>query len=75
MQETIKCPKSLQYMVEQSNQRLKEMQDTFTSQIIEATQELMEILNISSQDGWKVDLDNMVFVREVPDEDNASVSE
>ncbi len=74
MQETIKCPKALQHMVDLSNQRLKELQQTYTVQILEAAQELMTLLNISPEDGWTLDLDNMMFIRNIESDENAPIS-
>ena len=67
MEETKVVPKALQFMVDEYNRKLAELTDTFTTNIKEASFELMVLMEASPEAGWKLDLDRMVFVRQLPD--------
>jgi hypothetical protein len=67
MEEIKVIPKAMQYMVDESNRQLREIQQTLTKDVMEASLELMTLLGISPDAGWKMDVDRMVYVRQIPD--------
>jgi len=79
MEETKPVPQALQYMVEQSNKELRDLQQHLMGHIEEASLELMALLDVHPEDGWKLDLDRMVYMRQAPPqspkEENAPIVE
>lgn len=56
-------PKILARKIDEGNQRLNQVQQQIQQDIEEATLELMELMGISREDGWFLDLDGMRFVQ------------
>ena len=77
MQESRPVPKALQCMIEQYNKQLYELQERGTADIIEASLEIMTMLDINPDAGWKLDIAQMLYTRTVPDttQDNAPIIE
>lgn len=72
MVETHPLPKALQLLILDADKKLKELQQHLMGEIHSAALELMELQNLSPKDGWAIDIDQMVYLRNVPDDTNQS---
>jgi hypothetical protein len=59
-------PKALVTLIQNSNRELQQTQQRLMQEITEASQELMEMLSLSQQDGWLLDTEGLRFVRVEP---------
>ena len=60
-------PLALRQLIQLHNEKVKEYQQIALLEIQRASLELMQLLNLSPNDGWKLDVENMKFVK-VPTE-------
>lgn len=60
-------PKILENKIKEGNERLRQIQQQTQSEVEEATIEVMELMGISREDGWFLDLDGMRFVQIAPE--------
>lgn len=72
---TVDVPLALQQLIKANNALLKTYQTQMMTEIQEANVQIMQLLQINPSDGWRLDMENMVYVRieETPIE-NASVT-
>lgn len=75
-QVTVDVPLALQNLIKANNTLLKSYQSQLMQEIQEANMQMMRMLQIDPSNGWRLDMENMVYVRieEEPTE-NASVTE
>ena len=59
----LKVPMALQQLIHSNNELLKKYKEELFEQVKEANQQMMQILKLDPSEGWKLDLDNMVYVR------------
>jgi hypothetical protein len=80
----LKAPKALEQLISSNNELLRKYKEELFEQIKEANQQMMQILKLDPAQGWKLDLDKMMYVRltteeeaqfEEPSEDVAVVGE
>lgn len=71
-QVTMDVPLALQNLIKANNTLLKSYQARLMEEIQEANMQMMRILQLSPEAGWKLDIDNMVYVR--PEEPPAPLS-
>lgn len=62
----VSLPKSFEFMIRESNQKLKEFQRHLWKEISEANEEIMNMLELKKEDGWELDLDRMAYVKTEP---------
>jgi len=62
MQET-PVPLALRQVIQLHNEKVREYQQIALLEIQRASMELMEMMSLSPNDGWKLDMDNMKFVK------------
>ena len=75
-QVTVDVPLALQNLIKANNTLLKSYQSQLMQEIQEANMQMMRMLQIDPSNGWRLDMDNMVYVRmEEEPEENASVTE
>lgn len=70
-QVTVSIPIALKNMIINSNKELKQMQERLINEIEEANLQMMEILKLSPEEGWRLDMDNMVYARPQTEEEAA----
>ena len=75
-QVTLDVPLALQNLIKANNTLLKTYQSQLMQEIQEANMQMMHMLQIDPVNGWRLDMDNMAYVRveEEPLED-ASITE
>jgi hypothetical protein len=65
--EEAQIPLALRQLIQLHNEKVREYQQIAMLEIQRASLELMQLLNLSPNDGWKLDVENMKFVK-VPTE-------
>ena len=74
-QVTVDVPLALQNLIKANNALLKSYQSQLMADIQEANIQMMQILQIDPKNGWRLDMENMVYVRiEETPEENAPVT-
>lgn len=61
---SIPVPTALKELIISNNQLLSNYQQELTSKVIRANLEIMELLNINPNDGWKLDMEKMMYVKQ-----------
>lgn len=74
MTQTVPLPTALRSLIESNNQLLKLYQSELTKQVMQANEEMMRMLNLNPSEGWRLDLDSLMYVK-VENTDATSVSE
>jgi len=69
---TVPIPLALRHLIESNNQLLKTYQHELTTKVVVANEEMMRILNLDPNDGWRLDVDTYTYIKV---EDAPSVSE
>jgi len=72
-QVTMDVPLALQNLIIANNKLLKAYQTQLMQEVQDANMQMMSILQLSPDAGWKLDIDNMVYVR--PDEPRPAVTD
>jgi hypothetical protein len=62
-QVTMEVPIALQNLIKANNALLKSYQSRLMEEVQQANIQLMQILQIDPRNGWRLDMDNMVYVR------------
>lgn len=60
---TLEVPLALQQLIQTNNQLLRKYQGELLQQIQESNAQMMQILRLSGEAGWKLDMERMVYVR------------
>jgi hypothetical protein len=68
----IPLPLAIRQLIELHNTRIREYQQKSLREIQEASVELMNIIGLLPQDGWRLDMDTMKYVK-VPTDGNSQV--
>jgi len=71
MTPTVPVPLALRHLIESNNQLLKTYQQELTTKVVVANEEMMKLLGLDPNDGWKLDIDTFTYVKV---EDGTSVS-
>lgn len=67
---TIDVPLALQNLIKANNTLLKSYQAQLMDEVQRANLQMMSLLQIDPANGWRLDMENMVYVRiEEPSED------
>lgn len=66
---TLEVPLALQQLIQTNNQLLRKYQAELLQQIQESNAQLMQILRLTPEAGWKLDMERMVYVRPTTEED------
>ena len=66
---TLEVPLALQQLIQTNNQLLRKYQTELLQQIQESNAQMMQILRLAPDAGWKLDMERMVYVRPTTDED------
>jgi hypothetical protein len=68
-QVTVSLPHALRQLITTSNELLKNYQTKLLGEIEEANVQMMEILKLDPQLGWRLDMERMVYVRPQTEEE------
>jgi len=67
---TMEVPLALQQLIVANNERLQEYKNDLMQQVQEANIQMMQILKLDPAQGWRLDVNRMVYVKlEEPKED------
>ena len=61
---SIPVPIALKELILSNNTLLTQYQQDLTKKVIAANMEMMELLNLNPNDGWRLDTDQMVYVKQ-----------
>ena len=61
---SISVPTALKELILSNNQLLSNYQQELTNKVIKANLEIMELLNLNPADGCKLDIENMVYIKQ-----------
>lgn len=62
-QVTLQVPIALQQLIKANNTLLKTYQSQLMQEVQEANMQMMNILQLHPDAGWKLDIENMVYTR------------
>ncbi len=62
-QVTLPVPLALQNLIKANNTLLKSYQSQLMDEVQQANVQMMQILQIDPRNGWRLDMDNMTYVR------------
>ena len=65
-QTKVQVPVVLKELINSNNALLNQYQQELTKKVIAANIEMMELLNLNPNDGWRLDMDNLVYVKQDP---------
>lgn len=74
MTQTVPIPLVLRSLIESNNQLLKNYHNELTSRVMVANEEMMRMLGLDPNDGWRLDMDSLTYVK-LEQTDDSSVSE
>lgn len=63
MYDRVAVPKSLRSLILSNNELLQRYQAELQSIVLEANEEMMRILGLDAEDGWRLNMDTMEYVR------------
>lgn len=70
---SIPIPLALKELILSNNELLKQYQYELTNKVLLANDEIMRMLGLSPEDGWKIDMNTFTYVK-VENTDDTSVS-
>jgi len=73
MTNTVPAPLALRNLIESNTQLLKIYQSELTAKVAQANEEMMRMLNLNPEDGWRLDLETFTYVK-VEQTNDTSVS-
>lgn len=73
MTTTVPVPLALRQLIESNNQLLKQYQNDLTGKVMVANEEMMRILGLDPNEGWRLDVDNYTYVK-IEQDDTSSIS-
>lgn len=59
----LEVPLALQHLIRNNNKLLKDYQRSLMLQVEEANDQMMRLLRLDTNEGWKLDLERMVYAR------------
>lgn len=62
-QVTMEVPLALQQLIVANNERLQEYKNDLMQQVQEANIQMMQILKLDPAQGWRLDVNRMVYVK------------
>lgn len=65
---SVKVPLALQELILANNDKLRQHQEALFNQVQQANKEMMELLKLNPEDGWRLDISQMTYVKLSPDE-------
>lgn len=70
---SIPIPLALKELILSNNELLKQYQQELTNKVLLANQEMMKMLGLNPNDGWKIDMSTFTYVK-VEETDDTSVN-
>lgn len=66
-QTQIPVPTALKELILSNNLLLQQYQEQLTSKVIAANLEMMQLLGLNPSDGWKLDMETMMYIKQEHD--------
>jgi hypothetical protein len=66
-QTQVPVPTALKELILSNNLLLQQYQEQLTSKVIVANIEMMQLLGLNPTDGWKLDTDTMMYIKQEHD--------
>ena len=66
-QTQVPVPTALKELILSNNLLLQQYQEQLTSKVIMANLEMMQLLGLNPTDGWKLDMDTMMYIKQEHD--------
>ena len=66
---TVQIPIALEQLIKTSNDLLKNYQAKLMDNIQRANVNLMELMQLRPEEGWRLDMDRMVYTRPITEDD------
>jgi len=63
MTPTVPVPLAIRHLIESNNQLLKMYQQELTTKVVVANEEMMRILSLDPNDGWRLDVDTYTYIK------------
>lgn len=63
----VPVPTALKELILSNNLLLQQYQEQLTSKVIAANLEMMQLLGLNPTDGWKLDMDTMMYIKQEHD--------
>jgi hypothetical protein len=60
---TVPVPLALKHLIESNNQLLKQYQTDLTSKVLLANEEIMKMLQLDPNDGWRLDISSLTYIK------------
>ena len=61
---SIPAPEAIKQLIISNNTLLQNYQQELTARVNVANREMMQLLGLDPQDGWKLDIDTMSYIKE-----------
>lgn len=71
---SVPVPLALRHLIESNNQLLKNYQTELTAKVLQANEEMMRMLQLNPEEGWRLDMGTFTYVN-TTNTDAPSVSE
>lgn len=68
-QKSIPVPTAIRELITVNNELLQKYQQELTTRVISANLEMMQLLGLNPEDGWRIDMSTMMYVKEEPKND------
>lgn len=62
---SIALPIALKELIISNNELLKKHQEELTNKVISANEEMMKLMGLRSEDGWRLDISRMMYIKEI----------
>jgi hypothetical protein len=59
----IPIPMALRQLIESNNQLLRQYQNELTTKVMTANEEMMRLLGLDPNEGWRLDLETFTYVK------------
>lgn len=56
-------PKALKLLIDANNELLEQYQHQLQQKVLVANEEMMKLMNLNPEDGWRLDLEEMEYVK------------
>jgi hypothetical protein len=66
-QKQVPVPTALKELILSNNLLLQQYQEQLTSKVIAANLEMMQLLGLNPSDGWKLDMETMMYIKQEHD--------
>jgi hypothetical protein len=63
MTPTVPVPYAIRHLIESNNKLLQQYQEELTNNVLMANEEIMRLLNLDPNDGWRLDMETMSYVK------------